>query len=72
VLAAVAGGKLQIPLDEPRGFPFTPAGVAAALRRQASGHAHGKVVVDMGRTSDEQQQVPPTASATAATSAAGS
>lgn len=53
VLAAVDAGKLQIPLHEPEGFPFTAAGVTAAMRLQAGGHAHGKVVVNMARRSDE-------------------
>ena len=50
VLSLVEKNRLRIPIDAAvpeTGFPFTAAGVAAALRLQASGHSHGKVVVDV-------------------------
>lgn len=39
--------KLAVALDERGPFPFNADGVRAALSLQQSGHAHGKVVVDV-------------------------
>jgi len=45
VLEWIANGTLTIPLDET--LPFTAQGVSKAFRKVASGHAHGKVVVQI-------------------------
>ena len=49
VLEYVEQKKLAIVLDPKSPFPFTADGVKSALSLQASGHAHGKVVVELSK-----------------------
>ena len=58
VLAHVAEKRLRIPLDAAGSFPFTAAGVIAALRLQAGGHAHGKVVVTIDEATETAAAAP--------------
>mmetsp|Transcript_8240 Transcript_8240/g.17889 ORF Transcript_8240/g.17889 Transcript_8240/m.17889 type:complete len:364 (+) Transcript_8240:117-1208(+) len=49
VLEWMQQGSLKIRLDKGSPFPFTAEGVGNAFRKVGSGHAHGKVVVQIAK-----------------------
>lgn len=49
VVEMIESGRLRVQLDPLSPFSFTNDGVKGALKTQASGHAHGKIVVELAR-----------------------
>ena len=56
VLNLVAEGKLKMVMEPAGPFSFTEEGIKAAFRLQMSGHAHGKIVVDIAGENREWKE----------------